>query len=311
MSYMTMKEQIKSHLNFLVSNGLGADELKINSGFIRCRPIGQDDGRGELSYKTTQSLLNNGMIGLATWCRCQGGVVKTHKTYGSPQSASISEMSSMGEKSEEPGDVESVKKSELFWEYSDRTGEADYLRRKGVGYYGIRFRNNAYGHVAVIPLRDAEGKLWSYQLLNADGTKRVPKNIRTSGLFHVLHPFVNGQPIGLAESYVVAATCYEVVGLPAVTAISSSNLEWIAFVLRRKYPNSPIIILADNDRHLERNKGVEAAIRARDRLCTNCTIAIPDFNGFSATGDYSDWNDLLREKGHQEVRKILTEIIRS
>jgi hypothetical protein len=70
MSYMTMKEQIRSHLNFLVSNGLDISELKINSGFIRCRSVGQDDGRGELSYKTTQSVLNNGMIGLATWCRC-------------------------------------------------------------------------------------------------------------------------------------------------------------------------------------------------------------------------------------------------
>lgn len=310
MSYMTMKEQITSHLNFLVSNGLDVTELKINSEFIRCRSIGQDDGRGELSYKTTQSVLNNGMIGLATWCRCQGGVVKTHKTYGSPESVSIIGMSSAGGDSEEPGDVESARKSELFWEYSDRTGEADYLRRKGVGYYGIRFRNNAYGRVAVVPLRDAEGKLWSYQLLNADGTKRVPKNIRVSGLFHVLHPFVNGQPIGLAESYVVAATCYETVGLPAVTAISSNNLERVALVLRRKYPNSRVILLADNDRHLEHNKGVQAASAARDRLGANCTVAIPDFEGLPATSDYSDWNDLVRERGHQAVRNILTGIIR-
>src|SRR6202158_2417842 len=94
MSYMKMKEQIKSHLNFLISNGLDVIELKINSGFIRCGSVGQDDGRGELSYKTTQSLLNNSMMGLATWCRCQGGVIKTHKTYGSPENAGISGISS-------------------------------------------------------------------------------------------------------------------------------------------------------------------------------------------------------------------------
>lgn len=310
MSYMTMKEQIRSHLNFLISNGLDVRELKINSGFIRCRSVGQDDGRGELSYKTTQSLLNNGMIGLATWCRCQGSVIKTHKTYGSPENTGTSKISPEGQ-IEEQGDLESARKSELFWEYSDRTGESDYLSRKGVGYYGIRFRNNAYGRVAVIPLSDAGGRLWSYQLLNADGTKRVPKNVRIGGLFHILQPFVNGQPIGLAESYVVAATCYETIGLPAVTAISSSNLERVAMILRNKYPNSRIIILADNDRHLEQNKGVQAACAARDRLETNCTVAIPDFEGFPASSDYSDWNDLVREKGHQTVRNILTGIIRS
>jgi putative DNA primase/helicase len=198
----------------------------------------------------------------------------------------------------------------LFWEYSDRTGESDYLRRKWVGYYGIRFRHNDYGRVAVIPLRDVDGKLWSYQLLNADGTKRVPKNVRVSGLFHILQPFVNGQSISLAESYVVAATCYETMGLPAVTAISSSNLERVAMILRNKYPNSRIIILADNDRHLEQNKGVQAACAARDRLGANCAVAIPDFEGFPATNDYSDWNDLVREKGNQAVRNILTGIIR-
>jgi hypothetical protein len=311
MSYMTMKMQIKSHLNFLVSNGLDVSELKINSGFIRCRSIGQDDSRGELSYKVTQSILNNGMIGLATWCRCQGGTVKTHKTYGCSENADISGILSMNGQIEEQGDFESVRKSELFWEYSEREGESDYLRRKGVGYYGIRFRNNTYGRVAVIPLCDTEGKLWSYQLLNADGTKRVPKNIRVSGLFHVLQPFVNGQPIGLSESYVVAATCFETVGLPSVTAISSSNLEHVAMILRNKYRNSRIIIFADNDRHLEENKGAQAAFAARNRLGENCTVVIPDFDGFSATSDYSDWNDLVREKGHQAVRNILTGIIRA
>lgn len=309
MSYMTKKEQIKSHLNFLVSNGLDVIELKINSGFIRCRSVEQNNGRGELSYKTTQSILNNGMVGLATWCRCQEGVIKTHKTYGPPESEITEVMLSMRE-FEELGDAETVRKSELFWEYSDRLGEADYLRRKDVGYYGIRFRNNIYGRVAVIPLRDADDRLWSYQLLNADGTKRMPKNVKVSGLFHVLQPFANGQSIGIAESYVVAATCYETVGLPAVMAISSSNLERVAKILRHKYPNSRIIILADNDRHLEQNKGVQAAYAARDSIGANCIVAIPDFEGFPSTSDYSDWNDLMRERGHQTVRNILTEIIR-
>jgi len=311
MSYMTKTEQIQSHLNFLVSNGLNVVELKVNSGFIRCLSVEQNDGRGELSYKTTQSILNNGMIGLATWCRCQGGIIKTHKTYGSAESECTKEMSLMKEKMEKPGDAESGRKAELFWEYSDTIGEAEYLRRKGVGYYGIRFRNNVYGRVGVVPLRDAEGKLWSYQLLNADGTKRVPKNIRVSGLFHILQSFVNGQPIALAESYVVAATCYETIGMPAVTAINSSNLEHVAIILRNKYPNSRIILLADNDRHLEQNKGVEAARTTQEKLGANCTVAIPDFGEFPATGDYSDWNDLVREKGHQTVGRMLTEIIRN
>jgi phage/plasmid primase-like uncharacterized protein len=310
MSYMTVKQQIKSHLNFLTSNGLDVKELKINEGFVRCQIQGQIEGRGELSYKTTQSLLNNGMVGLATWCRCQGGITKTYKTYGIYEGAEISGILSLRDQNA-PGDAESAKKAELFWEYSDRIGESDYLRRKGVGSYGIRFRNNTYGRVAVVPLRDGSDRLWSYQLLNSDGTKRVPKNIKVGGLFHILQPFVNGQSIALAESYVVAATYYEVMGLPTVTAISSSNLEQVALTLRSNYPNSRIIVLADNDRHLEVNKGVQAAYLVKNRLGTNCTVAIPNFEGFPAISDYSDWNDLVREKGHLWVRDILTKIMRN
>lgn len=312
MSYMTFVEQITSHLQFLLSNGLDVNELNINSGFIRCRAQKQSEGRGELCYKTTQSILNNGMIGLATWCRCPGGIIKTHRTYGVSQpEKSISNKIVLGIDDDRQQEIEAVEKSKLFWEYSDHVGESDYLRKKGVGYYGIRFRNNSYGRVAVIPLRDVKGELRSYQLLNSDGVKRMPKNTKVSGLFHILQPFVNGQPIGISESYVVAATCYETVGIPAVAAISSSNLEQVAMILRSKYPNSRMIILGDNDRHLEENKGVKAAYSTNERLGSNCTVAIPDFVGFPIGREYSDWNDLVRIKGGQEVRNILTKLIRS
>jgi phage/plasmid primase-like uncharacterized protein len=304
MTYMTIDEQIKSHVNFLRLNGFDVNELKLNSGFIRCKFIGQLEDRGELCYKTTQSLLNNGMLGFATWCRSQGGVIKVHKTYGI--NSEENRQLSLDVCTHQERNRELARKSELFWEYSEQIGDSDYLRRKGVGYYGVRFRNNEYGRVAVIPLRDIEGKLWSYQLLNSDGTKRLPKNINVGGLFHALQPFVNGQPIGLSESYVVAAACYEAIGLATVTAISVSNLERVAQILRNRYPNSRIVIFADNDRHLLNNKGVQAAYSIRERLKTNCIVAIPDFDGFPKSKDYTDWNDLIREKGMLEVRNMLT-----
>lgn len=312
MSYMTISQQINSHIEFLKSNSIEVDELKINAGFIRCKFRGQIGNRGEFCYKTTQSQLNNGMIGLATWCRCQGGEIKTFKTYGLPLTKdSKSNMFSENIEGYEQTDSASRRKSELFWEYSEHTGESDYLRRKGVGYYGIRFRNNEYGKVAVIPLRDIHGNLWSYQLLNSDGAKRVPKNVKIGGLFHILQAFVNGQPIGIAESYVVAATCYELTGIPSVTAISSSNLVQVALLLRSKYPNSRIIVLADNDRHLEENKGFKVANLLTERLGGNCDIALPDFEGYPPARDYTDWNDLVREKGWHTARNMLTSLIRS
>lgn len=114
-----------------------------------------------------------------------------------------------------------------------------------MGYYGIKFRSTAeYGNVAVIPMTDSTGHLWSYQLLNPDGTKRQPKDARTKGLFHLIGPPVNGQAIGMAESYVTSASCFELTGIPTACAFSCQNLKNVAEVLQEHYPRSKLIIFA-------------------------------------------------------------------
>jgi phage/plasmid primase-like uncharacterized protein len=278
MAYMSFEEQIASHLEFLKSEGLDVDQLKIDGGFIRCQR--------ELCYKTTQTVLKNGLIGLMTWCRCTRGETKTHKTYGSNEN-----------------------QTELFWRLSDPIGESDYLNSKSVGCYGIRFRSNTFGLVAVIPMYDLSGQLKSYQLLNPDNTKRFPKNARINGLLHMLRPFVNGQPYGLAESYVTAATCYELTGISTATVFSASNLLVTAKGLKNRFPLSHQIIFADNDRHLKENKGIQAAQEVKKEMKEACTLAIPDFSGYPAARQYTDWNDLLREKGYEQAKKMITDAI--
>lgn len=278
MAYMTFEEQIVSHLEFLKREGFDIDHLKIDEGFIRCPD--------ELCYKTTRTVLRNGLLGLMTWCRCKKGERKTHKTYGSHEN-----------------------QAEQFWRQSDPIGESDYLNSKSVGSYGIRFRNNSFGRVAVIPMYDYLGQLRSYQLLNPDGTKRFPKNTRVKGLIHTLKPFVNGNPYGLAESYVTAATCYELTGIPTATVFSTSNLLPAANLLKSSFPSSPLIIFADNDRHLKENKGIQAAREVLKERKESCTLAIPDFSGYPTVRQYTDWNDLLREKGYERTKEMIAKAI--
>lgn len=148
-----------------------------------------------------------------------------------------------------------------------------------------------------------QDKLLGYQILNANGSKIFAKGIRTAGLFHQLTKLVNGIPIGIAESYVTAATCLELVGFRMVTAFTSDNLKEVAKVLQQRYPNSPMIIFADNDRHLNMNKGVISANEALAQLKNAGIMLIPSFDGYPATRDYSDWNDLVREIGHKRARE--------
>lgn len=309
MSYMTMEEQIASHLAFLKEHNFAVKDLQIDGGFIRCNMIGETTGRGEVCYKTKMTQLNKGLIGLSTWLRGKGGQVKIHKTYGLPY-PNFCIPSSNAQNIITPSDkLEAVEKAEVFWEMSDQIGEAEYLLRKGVGYYGIRFRCTDYGKVAVIPMRDIAGKFWSYQLINPDGSKRFAKNVEIKGLLHMLHAPINGFPIGLAESYVTAASCFELTGLAMVTAFSADNLKPVGIALKNKFPNSPVIVFGDNDRHLQENKGKLAAYLTKEELGNICRVVIPEFEGYPVSREFSDWNDFVREKGVKETREIIQKVL--
>lgn len=309
MSYMTMEEQIASHLKFLAEHHFVVKELHIDQGVIRCNTIGETSGRGELCYQTKTTQLNRGLIGLATWIRGKGGQVKIHKTYGIICPNSYGQSSYVKDLLMPIDKSEAVEKATVFWKMSDQVGEAAYLLRKGVGYYGIRFRHTNYGKIAVIPMKDIAGKLWSYQLINADGSKKFAKNVEIKSLLHMLHTPIDGFPIGLTESYVTAATCFELTGMAMVTAFSANNLKPVGVALKNRFPNNRIIIFGDNDRHLHENKGKLAAYESREELGSICQVVIPEFEGYPASREFSDWNDFVRERGLKETREMIKKVL--
>lgn len=308
MGYMKFEQQIALHLQFLQQTGLEVNSLQIDSKeFIRSRKKGEE-GRGEYAYKTMIKRLNNGMIGLTTWCRGINGIVSTYKTYGE---SATTDKTSFNSSAEEKSYFESYERRiRQFWEHSSCLGESDYLQRKGVKAYRIRFRENQYGRVAVIPMTNIDGMLMGYQILNADGSKIFAKGIKLHGLFHQLTDLKDNVPIGIAEGYVTAATCYELLlFMPMVAAFTSDNLERVVELLRRRYPNSPLVIFADNDRHLAENKGMIGAEKALKKADDNGIILAPVFCDNPKQRDYSDWNDLVREVGPNKASKQLWEQI--
>lgn len=322
MAYKTYQEQIESHLAFLRGEGLDVHELQVDvsayGGFVRADPIGKSSkskgGRGELAYKCTSRPMENGLIGLGTTCRVLGGERRNHSTYGygpgkgedhiSSRGAPINVITDVFQDESYEAEYREVarKKAYGFWINCSETGESPYLQRKGVGSYGIRFKSSErHGMAAVVPMADIDGRLLNYQLLNQDGSKVFPKGTSTKGLFHRLQAIRDGSPIGIAESYVTAATCYEVTGIAMVCAFSSGNLVEISTLLRKRHPRSPILIFADNDRHLARNEGLEKAKEACRAVGENVRLLIPDFSCMNPGRDASDWNDLVQIYGHKEA----------
>jgi phage/plasmid primase-like uncharacterized protein len=86
------------------------------------------------------------------------------------------------------------------------------------------------------------------------------------------------QLIGISESYATAATIQEMVDFPIVCAFVSDNLKDVGVTLARKYPATFFIFFADNDRHLEFNKGVEKAKVACEAIGYRASLITPQFD---------------------------------
>ncbi|NDD58985.1 MAG: hypothetical protein EBZ47_07040 [Chlamydiae bacterium] len=308
-AYKTYTEQVQEHIKALNENGLNISDLKLDSSrWVRCHGHEETKGRGEYSYISSTEQLDNGLLGIRTSFRGQNGLgnIKTYGLHPSEnENVSFSAHHMVHEAPKEEQEA-AARWAYGFWSHSNIQGSSNYLDRKGVGSYGIRFRSSEeYGNVAVVPMFDEHERLWSYQLLNPDGTKRHPKGCRTDGLFHRLGHLLNGERIGIAESYVTAATCMELSGVPTICAFTSENLFAVSQSIRILFPKSHIILFADNDQHLEktrnRNAGILKAIQSRDAIGCDFTLAAPGFNEIESSKEASDWNDLVRLKNKDEA----------
>lgn len=317
MGYIYFEQQVALHVRFLRESGLIVDQLIIDaSDFVRT-PARGACGRGEYAYKTVSRSLNNGLTGLLTWCRSTKGTITTYKTYGYPSEATTAAQTTCQNAVLAAGKtVQSTPSMDLdkihkFWQLSSPTGRSDYLERKRVGAYRIRFRDNQYGRVAIIPVVDLHDRLCGYQILNADGSKVFAKGIRLQGAFHRLSELMDGVAIGIAESYVTAATCLELIGMPMVTAFTSHNLELLVKLLHDHYPRSLLLLFADNDTHLRENKGVNSALKAVAYLGGSGIVVSPSFPEGQSGREYSDWNDLVRIMGRDKAREQMMAKLRA
>lgn len=323
MPYMTLEEQIASHINFLQNEGLHVETLNTTGEFIRCRSIedvGRDD-RGDHCYKSWINEMDDGRIGIVTWARGPKGKKTKHSTYGN-RDGGTSVKIDIGHKAKRVAPTQSDKegiadeKARLYFEvYSEPAGDSQYLKMKGVNPYGIRFhKSEKYGTSAVVPARDITGRICTCQNLNEDGSKRWLGGRSMEGCFHALTEIEGSPIIGVCEGYATAATCAEALEglqIAVLCAFDSGNLGKVGLAIQSKYKNARILFLADNDRHLEvcggLNNGLEAAKNASNRLGATSTWIAPDFANLEPLKELSDWNDLARVHGMDEVRRQIGE----
>jgi putative DNA primase/helicase len=238
----------------------------------------------------------DGMKG--AWFPDNGRVLSAEERRERDRSIAVARAEEAGERTEawraKAGEAQAL------WDGCAADGTSPYLARKHVSAYGVRFE----GETLVVPLRDAEGKLWSVQRILPDGTKWFLSGGRTRGLFHCIGNLERAERVLVAEGYATGASLYMATGLPVVVAFNAGNLEPVTAAIKQAFPALRIVIAGDNDHAKEPNTGKEKAEAAA--RTHNCKVVLPTFpEGITGT----DWNDLHALSGLEEIQRQIGAVL--
>jgi len=177
-----------------------------------------------------------------------------------------------------------------------------YLAAKGVQVHPGAFTDREK-RTTFIPAIDVENRIWSMQYIQEDGTKRFAKDARKEGCFHAvggLDALARAPAIVIGEGYATAATLSEALGFATVVAFDSGNLMAVAKALQGRFPDKPIVIAGDDDRHLVdtlgKNPGREKMERAAEAV--GAAKLLPVFapgERDARPGVFTDFNDLAKK----------------
>ena len=122
-------------------------------------------------------------------------------------------------------------------------------------------------------------------------------------------------PIIIAEGFATTASVSESIGIPAIMAINSGNMELVAKMLHERYPDRLIVIAGDNDLKNEldpdpqkKNVGKIKANEIKEAIGENCIVAIPPVSPEEAK-EMSDWNDYALKHGKGSTKALFAKAI--
>jgi putative DNA primase/helicase len=201
--------------------------------------------------------------------------------------------------------LEAQQKAKSIWNNGRLdVSEHAYLIKKRVGSHGIKRHQN----ILIIPLRNKDGTICSLQFITENGEKRFLSGGITAGCYFTIGTFNTEEAICITEGFATGASIHEATGLSVAVAFSTSNLLAIAQIIQEKFPQSIIVICADNDRGQEANPGVSKAQKVAKIV--NGALAIPVFDS-SENLNKTDFNDVANLYGAKAVRTAIFSAIAS
>ena len=182
----------------------------------------------------------------------------------------------------------------------------------------------------MVPGVNIEGRLQTVQTIRPNGEAHFEKGGNRAGVMCVIDGFEvisqKDQEIGLpvfrpeytdhgdenlnndlliAEDYATGASLHTATGLPVVVAFSPDNLVKVASVIREKYPETNLLVCANNHPERANNLCLKKAGEAAKKV--GGKLLVPTFNELEQGAGLATFNDLHKTSGLGAVRRAIDE----
>ncbi|EOW4146841.1 toprim domain-containing protein [Vibrio parahaemolyticus] len=171
-------------------------------------------------------------------------------------------------------------------------------------FFMDKSRTTELRDVLLIPLHDQDGAIQSLQAITPNGKKFFMKGGKMSGGRFTFSGTTD--TVYLCEGYATGASLHQLTNATVVVSFTASNLENVASTITQLYPDSVIVVAADNDHKKEKegkgNKGLEVANQLLEKHQFAHTYPL-----FDDDDSGTDWNDFCRNNSAEEALQALTD----
>nr|WP_275366793.1 DUF927 domain-containing protein [Xenorhabdus bovienii] len=182
-------------------------------------------------------------------------------------------------------------------------GQSPYLIAKGLHCPNQRLLAD---NSAVLRLATLDEKVTGAQIIKPDGEKKLLTGSQKKGAFIALsaleeHP----NTVIITEGYATALTVNQLCKGTALAALDAGNLISVAQSVRERWPDTKIIIAADNDWHHpdELDKSGKPKVNIGKISAEKAAVAVNGWMTLPPTEHKTDWDDYRQQYGIEAAKQ--------
>ncbi|WP_438818394.1 AAA family ATPase [Xenorhabdus bovienii] len=188
-------------------------------------------------------------------------------------------------------------------------GQSPYLTTKGLYCSNQRLLPD---NSVVLPLTTLDKKITGAQIIKPNGEKKLLSGSQKKGAFIALsEPEAYPYTVIITEGYATALTVNQLCKGTVLAALDAGNLPSVAKSVRERWPDTKIILAADNDWHHpgELDKNGKPKVNTGKISAAKAALAVNGWVTLPPTEHKTDWDDYRQQHGIEAAQQAFSKAL--